>query len=144
MMFNPSNNRLYVSALAPYESAIIDTNTNQIIESFTLSVTSYTYSPYTPRVYGAGEALYILNSVTNKVDKTISIASSAVAFSTTSEQAYVVTRNANSLTVINVNSETPTTTITGFAGPVKILVLPGRRIAYVANYDGGTVSVVQL
>ena len=144
LMFNPTNNRLYVSCLPSDNSAIIDTNTNQIIEYFPVKVTDYAYSPYTPRVYGAGAGLYIINSTTNKVDKTINIASSHVAFSTTSEQAYISTRSTNSLTVIDVKSETATTTITGFNDPVKIVVLPGRRIAYVANHRGGTVSVVQL
>lgn len=142
--FNPRNNRLYVFRANTNDIVIIDANTNQVITSVPIQAFHSAYSPYTPRIYGSGwQVLYILNTDTNTLVKTINIDRPSVAFGTTTEHAYVTSRNANSLSVMNIRTETITSTITGFHDPIAITTLPGKPIAYVANF-GGSVSVVQL
>ncbi|MEN4947627.1 YncE family protein [Pseudomonas proteolytica] len=143
--FNPRNNRLYVFRSNTNDIVIIDANTNQVITHVPIQAFYSAYSPYTSRIYGSGwQVLYILNTDTNTLVKTINIDRPRVAFGTTTEHAYVTSRNANSLSVMNIHTETITSTITGFHDPANIITLPGKPIAYVANIGGGSVSVVQL
>jgi len=58
--------------------------------------------------------------------------------------AYVTDRLSNTVSVINLSTNTVTSTITGFSSPVGVAVNPAGTLAYVANSLSKTVSVVAL
>lgn len=50
--------------------------------------------------------------------------------------AYVTNSNSNSVTVIDIATNTVTSVVTGFDGPSGLTIVPGTTAAYVNNYGG--------
>jgi YVTN family beta-propeller protein len=75
---------------------------------------------------------------------TFSLLTAAFGFTSLHAQtvAYVANGRANSVSVINIATNTMTTTIPVGSSPVGVVLSPDGARAYVANSGGGTVSVI--
>jgi YVTN family beta-propeller protein len=83
------------------------------------------------------------NAITATI--TVGIFPEAIAITPDRQRAYVTNEFANSVSVIDLNSNTVIDTIMGFmAGdfPFGIAITPDGRYAYVSNQGNGTVSVI--
>ncbi|MGW7575089.1 IPT/TIG domain-containing protein [Streptomyces sp. NPDC054765] len=67
-----------------------------------------------------------------------------VAIDAINQRAYVANFGANTVTVLDTSTPTPTfvATITGFSSPFGVAILPDGLHAYVTNLGAGTISVV--
>ncbi len=105
-----------------------------------------------------GDTVSVLDVVNNTSDATISDASFNEPYSVTispdGTTAYVTNSNSSTVTIIDIDSNTVSGTITGFDGPSGLVINPVTpNIAYVNNYgyaggvgsgNGTTVRVVNL
>jgi len=86
------------------------------------------------------DSVTVLNVRTNKVVTTITDASFDEPYTVTincaGTKAYVTNSNADTVTVIDIATNTVSAVITGFDGPSGLAILPGTDTAYVNNYGG--------
>ena len=68
-----------------------------------------------------------------------------VAFAPSGAYAYVVNHLVNqSVSIVNVATNTITRTISGFSSPEGVAISPSGSYAYVTNYNPGTISIVNI
>ncbi len=103
-----------------------------------------------------GFTVSVLNLTNNTVEQTISDSSFnepyTVTINAAGTLAYVTNSNAATVSIIDIATNTVTSTITGFDGPSGFVITPDGNHAYVNNYggpiagsgNGNTVSVVDL
>lgn len=113
--------------------------------------------PIEPGSFGVGVAetlAYIVNPTTSAVDVValssgaptariaVGVAPTGIAMSVDLTRAYVTNRSDNSLSIIDTSTNTVIQTIAGVPSPYGIAVVGAT--AYVANFDGGGVTIVSL
>lgn len=87
-----------------------------------------------------GDTVSVIDLKTNKVIKTISDPSFNQVYTVTineqGSKAYITNSNSNSISIIDIATNTVVGVITGFDGPSGMAIMPNGRIAYVNNYGG--------
>ena len=132
--------------------AVIDMASRKVISS--ISVTSYpqtaTLTPDDSQLYVTfplGDAVYIIDTLTNTVARTLSVAAPrAVAFNSVGTRAYISSASGSPGTVQELDTET-TKVIRSFPvglGPTDVKVLYGDQTVMVTNYEGQSVSTIHL
>ena len=150
--------------------AVISTATNTVTANITIGTQSapsvVSTGPKTITIEGGstipqavaitpnGEYAYVangdgtvsaINTTTNTVTATITLAGNpnALAVTPNGEYAYVCAMNSSGMvTVINTATNTVTATITGFGSPNGIAMTPDGRYAYVTDGFNNSVSVI--
>ncbi len=132
--------------------AVIDMALRKVITS--ISVTSYpqtaTLTPDDSQLYVTfplGDAVYIIDTLTNTVARTLSVAAPrSVVFNSVGTRAYISSASGSPGTVQELDTET-LKVIRSFVvglGPTDLKVLYGDQTVMVTNYEGQSVSTINL
>jgi YVTN family beta-propeller protein len=144
---SPSGDRVYAINNANGDVLTIDTASNTVINTLTLSLAAYlAVSPDGAKLYvPGGSDVSVIDTAANTVIKTIPVGSVAqgAAFTPDGKKAYVANKGDGTVSVIDVASGTVSKTVTVGSNPFYVAVTPDGSKVYVANTNtSGTVSVI--
>ena len=149
-----TRNRVYVANNGSDSVSAIDTTSNTVIQTITntLSANGITYD-------STNNVIWVTNQSTNQVTPILANTDATsftvespisvgyvpwgVAYEPVHDYVYVVNSGSNSVSVINAGTRTLVATLGGyFNGPFHIAANPNTGKAYVANFIGNTVTVL--
>ncbi len=123
---------------------------NNIIISTTAAAVSGVVAGYNSIMSGTENSIAVtLTSnlqTPNTIVQNISVGSwpQGIAIAPNGQYAYVANNSGNSVSVINLATNSVVTTTDGFSGPAQIAISPNGQYAYVTNNSGNSVSVINL
>ena len=148
---SPDSSTLYVSNYTDGTVSVIATATNTV--STTVNVgdepEDVVFSPDGSKAYVpnfADDTVSVIATATNTVSATISVGDGpiAVAMDPDGETLYVSTRIANAVDAVNLVSNTVATSYAVGNGPVGLALTPNGNALFVANYQGVSISRIDL
>jgi YVTN family beta-propeller protein len=148
---NPSGTKAYVANGSGSSVSVIDTATNTVAATISVGL-----NPYGLAVSPTGKRLYVthdvaagivtaINTVTNSVEATVSVGSipQGVSFNPAGTRAYTVNLNSSTLSVINTETNTVTSTVslvglhpTGFGNFIGPYLGDIQLLGIDANLEG--------
>jgi len=157
----PNGATLYVANLATDSLSVIDTATNDLVDTVDVSAPGMRTRPRAVAVTPDSSTVFVGNSGTDTVTairasdrmilKTIAVGDgpAGIAVSPNGARVYVSNGNGGSVSVVDVASLTATGTITVGTSPRGVVFAPNGALAFVTNVLGngagmGTVSVIDV
>ena len=150
----PDGRRVYTADLDSKAVSVIDTATNRVIATTSLSAPPQyvAIAPNGRRAYvttyndadGTGHAVQVMNTATNTVVATIPVGLNPYtpAVTPNGQRLYVPDHGSQDLSVINTRTNSLITTIVVPRNPHWVAFTPDSRRAYVANHESNLVSVI--
>ncbi len=149
---SPGGTRAYVTNYTDPGASLltIDIPNHQIIK--TLPLDAYPQSVFLNRdgslawvTFPFNNEIAVVDTLTNTVVKTIGADSPfGVAFNSTGTLAFLPSRNANAVDVINTTTYGSVRRIPVGQGPCEVGIAPDDSFALVTNFDGSSLTVVNL
>jgi YVTN family beta-propeller protein len=158
---NPATNIAYVVNYNDNTISILDGKTNSVVKTISVGTnpTAVSVNPATNIAYVANSGsstVSVIDGKTNTVLSNITVGTNptAVSVNPATNIAYVANKDDNTVSVIDGKTNKVITAIRGSklppngihmasgAAPEAVSVNPATNIAYVANYNDGTVSVI--
>ena len=147
----PDGNTAYIANNSANTVSAIDTRTNSVVATISVGTGpgAVAVTPDGTKVYVSGNHLSVINTATNVVIATLAIAPAGIAITPDGKKAYVTNNSANTVSVIDVATNTIKTG-TGYpisVGiiPIGIAVSPDGSKVYVTNQgtgSNGSLSVI--
>jgi len=142
----------YVTNYGSANVSVINTSTNTVVATITVGIspTSVAITPnglyaYVTNSNLASNSVSVINIFTNTVVATISNVGPEpwnIAITPNGLYAYVTNFGRNSVSLVNISTNTEVEDITVGTSPVAVAITPNGLYAYVANYGSANVSVI--
>ena len=150
----PAGDRVYATILAEDEVAVMDTQTDAVLETIPVGDGPYRITAHSTRdfLYTAdffGGTMTVVRPSTNEVIETVLIGGApiGVAVHPSGEFLYVNDNSGDRVAVVSIPSSgighQVTATIPVGNGPRGVCFDPSGRYAYTSDFDGPTVTVIQ-
>jgi len=149
ILYNPSNEYIYVANSESDSVSVIDSSTHEVIK--TIDVEEYPwalgYNPDFNYVYVSNrhsDSVSIIDGISNEILKTVKVGDSpfAIEYNPIKSAMYVSNQGSHSVSVIDGTSNEVVDTIGGIYTPQDIIFDPDNENLYVTGYAHNTISVI--